>query len=106
MKSIILVLVVLSTLVSCNYLNTEDINCTTILEKERVVEKEGESYYLIYTDKGEFTIKDELLRGNFNSSNWYGSMKLGGKYSFSVGGFRSGFLSMYQNIHSKPRICK
>lgn len=104
-----LVVILLATLTSCNYMNTESYNCVLVKDKERVVKQNGdktESYYLIYTDKGEFTIKDELFRGNFSSSTWYGYMAVGERYTFDTGGYRKGFLSMYPNIHTKPVKCE
>jgi len=111
MKKIILLLTTTLLIVSCNYTNTEIIRDAKIIDKERVVKNSGESidsFYLIYTDKGEFTIKDELFRGNFKSSNWYGYIEKGKCYNFAVGGYRIGVLSSYQNIHQKPILvnCK
>ena len=94
--------------ISCNYMNTRHVRAAKVLEKERVtkyVNGRDKSYYLIYTDKGEFTIKDELFRGNFLSSKWYGIMKKDKCYTFEVGGYRSGFVSIYQNIHTEPVEC-
>ncbi|WP_370398398.1 hypothetical protein [Tenacibaculum dicentrarchi] len=92
--------------VSCNYTNTVKIKKAKVIEKERVTKNDGnggvDSFYLIYTDKGEFTLKDELFRGNFKSSNWYGKIQKGNCYDLVVGGYRNGLLSMYQNIHEKP----
>ncbi|MCG8805895.1 hypothetical protein G1K75_09525 [Tenacibaculum finnmarkense] len=92
--------------ISCNYTNTQTVKNAKIIDKERVTKSNGDagvdSFYLIYTDKGEFTIKDELLRGNFKSSTWYGKIEKGNCYNLVVGGYRQGFLSMYQNIHETP----
>ena len=93
---------------SCNYMNTQLIKNAKVLDKERVtknVDGSDQSYYLIYTDKGEFTIEDELFRGNFKSSNWYGKIQKDKCYNLTVGGYRNGFLSMYQNIHDAPIEC-
>lgn len=74
---------------------------TTVTDKERIVEKSGESiesYYLIYTEDGTLKLEDELLYGNFNSSDWYGKIKVDSTYEFTTIGFRIGFLSEYPNI--------
>ena len=105
MRKAIVVISLSISLFSCNYTNEKIIDCATILEKERILSEES-SYYLIYTDKGEFTIQDELFRGNFKSSKWYGKLQKNKIYSFKVGGYRNGVLSMYPNIHSNPIECK
>lgn len=74
---------------------------TTVTDKERIVKKSGdnlESYYLIYTEDGTLKLEDELLYGNFNSSDWYGKIKVDSTYEFTTIGWRIGFLSEYPNI--------
>lgn len=74
---------------------------TTVTDKERVVKKNGDnldSYYLIYTEDGTLKLEDELLYGNFNSSDWYGKIKVDSTYEFTTIGWRIGFLSEYPNI--------
>jgi hypothetical protein len=93
---------------SCSQFNLSREECALVMGKERITDtKKGNStsYYLIFTDKGEFTIADELLRGNFESSRWYGKMQVGKNYSFATGGYRIPFLSQYKNIYSEPKIC-
>jgi len=70
-------------------------------DKERIVKTSDgrtESYYLIFTDSGTFKLEDELLHGNFNSSDWYGKIKRDSTYTFTVIGFRIGLFSEYPNI--------
>ena len=74
---------------------------TTVTDKERIVEKSGDnldSYYLIYTEDGTLKLEDELFYGNFNSSDWYGKIKVDSTYEFTTIGWRIGFLSEYPNI--------
>jgi hypothetical protein len=74
---------------------------TTVTDKERIVTKDGEnldSYYLIYTENGTYKLEDELLYGNFRSSDWYGKIKVDSTYEFTTIGFRIGFMSEYPNI--------
>jgi len=74
---------------------------TNVTEKERIVTKNGDnldSYYLIYTENGTYKLEDELLYGNFHSSDWYGKIKVDSTYEFTTIGFRIGFISEYPNI--------
>lgn len=69
--------------------------------KERITVSNGdrtESKYLIFTDKEVFENTDTLLRGKFNSSDFYGKIKVGQTCNFLVSGWRVPFLSMYRNI--------
>ena len=88
----------------CTYMKKDNVQGAKILDKERIHNQEH-SYYLIYTDKGEFTIEDDLFRGNFKSSTWYGMLRRDSCYSFKTGGYRNGALSMYPNVISKPKKC-
>jgi hypothetical protein len=83
-----------------SYSNKETFS-TKVLEKERVMERSGKrfkSYYLIYTENGTYKLEDELLYGNFRSSDWYGKIKVDSTYEFTTIGFRVGILSEYPNI--------
>jgi len=75
---------------------------TKVLEKERVTKSDGngnvESYYLIFTEAGPLKLEDEMLYGNFNSSDWYGQIRKDSTYEFHTVGYRIGFLSEYPNI--------
>lgn len=70
----------------------------TIESKERIVDSEGSSKYLIFTDKGVFENTDSIFYWKWNSSDIYGNLKEGSTYSAHVYGFRFGFLSIYKNI--------
>lgn len=74
---------------------------TIVTGKERIVDSDGEnieSYYLIYTYDGTYKLEDELLYGNFRSSDWYGKIQVDSVYIFTTIGFRIGFLNEYPNI--------
>lgn len=74
---------------------------TTVTGKERIVKgnlDNIESYYLIYTEDGTLKLEDELLYGNFKSSDWYGKIKVDSTYEFTTIGWRIGFFSAYPNI--------
>ena len=57
-----------------------------------------ESYYLIFTEAGTFKLEDDLIYGNFNSSDWYGRIKRDSTYTFDLIGYRIGYMSEYPNI--------
>lgn len=103
-KPLIAILLTLCSLSSCTYIHTDRVNCELVTGKERVNNKAG-GYYLVFTDKGEYTVSDEFFRGNFKSSTWYGSLDVGKLYSFKTGGFRLPFFSKYPNIISQPKNC-
>ena len=108
-----LVIIVLLGIVAVEYAghnNVVSIRNAELLDKDRIVEitdGNSNSYYLIFTDKGEFKITDDLLRGNHKSSTWYGSMKIGESYNFTVDGFRNNaIITSYQNIISEPKLVR
>lgn len=74
----------------------------TVTGKERVNNDDG-SKYLIFGEKenGETLVVenvDSILRGKFNSSDFYGQLKIGNKYEITVVGARVPFSSMYENV--------
>ena len=74
---------------------------TKVLDKERITKQVNdrvESYYLIYTEAGTLKLEDELLYGNFNSSDWYGQIRKDSTYTFHTVGYRIGYLSEYPKI--------
>ena len=54
--------------------------------------------YMIYTDKGSFTMKDSIAYFRFSTSDDYGKIKKGSKYTLQAYGWRVPFLSVYENI--------
>jgi hypothetical protein len=84
----------LVTYVMSGYLLKETI-AAKITKTERVSDT-----YLIFTDKGVYSNRDDWRFIKFNSSNIYGklSQKIGQNVTFDVTGFRVPFLSWYQNI--------
>ena len=82
------------------YTHTETFTAK-VSDKERITEKSGDdidSYYLVYTDHGTLKLKDDILRGNWHSSDVYGSLKTDSTYTFQTSGYRIGFISTYPNI--------
>ena len=60
--------------------------------------------YLIYTDNGTYEITDSIAFFRWNSSDLYGSLKVGSTYECTVCGFRNPFLSSYENIITATEI--
>ncbi len=69
--------------------------------KERITKqyrKTIESFYVVYTDKGTFKLEDDMLRGNYYSSDVYGKIKQDSTYTIKTSGYRIGWASEYPNI--------
>jgi hypothetical protein len=82
------------------YIHTETLTAK-VSGKERITQKSGDnikSYYLVYTDHGTLKLEDDIFRGNWRSSDVYGSLRTDSTYTFKVSGYRIGFISSYPNI--------
>lgn len=80
---------------------TADTTTITITDKERIVERSGESVsskYLVFTETETFENTDCFVRFKFNSSDIQGRLKAGKTYTVDVYGWRIPFLSLYRNI--------
>jgi len=78
---------------------TSDTVTITVVDKERIVGRDGESSkYLVFTEAEVFENTDCLVLGKFNSSDVYGQLEIGETYRVEVYGWRIPFLSMYRNI--------
>ena len=51
-----------------------------------------------------FRNEDSLIKGKFNSSDFYGQIEVGKTYNFTIVGSRVPFLSMYPNIISFAKV--
>lgn len=75
----------------------------TITDKDRVY-NEDSSKYLIFGEDSEtgetrvFENTDTLIKGKFNSSDFYGNLKVGETYKITVVGYRIPLFSWYENI--------
>jgi hypothetical protein len=73
-----------------------------VVDKERITTSDSDgridSYYLIFTENETFKLEDDLVYGNFRSSDWYGQIRKDSTYTFEVIGYRIGYLSEYQKI--------
>lgn len=78
----------------------------TVTDKGIKTSKNGDnvtSKYLVYGEKSNgvvetYEITDNWLRGQFDSSNKYGTLQIGYKYKIKVVGYRVAFCSTYENI--------
>jgi acyl CoA:acetate/3-ketoacid CoA transferase beta subunit len=70
----------------------------TVSDKENICRGNDNCKYLIYTDKGVFQNTDTFWYLKYNSSDVYGDIKKGHKYTFKVTGWRWGFWSWYPNV--------
>jgi len=100
---VVAVLVVTSIIIFdiVSYIHTST-TTAKVTGKERIVETDNEgrveSFYLIYTDKGTIKLEDDVLRGNWESSDVYGKLKNDSSYTFTTTGYRFGLFSIYPNI--------
>jgi hypothetical protein len=61
---------------------------------------DGQTIYLIGTNKGVFKDNDSFPYLKFNSSDFYNQVKQGDAYNFEVTGWRIPFMSEWPNIVS------
>lgn len=99
---IVIVLMIFGFLYEVSKYNQKVSITTKVVDKERITESSSEgdieSYYLIFTEDGTFKLEDNLVYGNFRSSDWYGQIKRDSIYTFNLIGYRIGYLSEYQTI--------
>lgn len=93
-----------------NYETSEEHTYTAYVTNMDVKTKDRESKYLVFTrlvDTDEvrvFQITDSYSHGRFNSSDLYGSIEVGKTYVFTVYGYRTEYLSEYENILSVEEV--
>lgn len=76
--------------------NTQDV---LVNKTEQRCEGGENCQYLVFTDKGVFRNTDsKLLEFKWNSSDLYGDLVAGQRYTIRYYGVRFGFFSMYPNI--------
>lgn len=97
--------VLFAVMASCSagisYGTIKTVSNVTITDKERIVERSGESTsskYLVFTDTETFENTDSLWHFKFDSSDIYGKFQPGQVCDLTVTGFRVSFMSMYRNI--------
>jgi hypothetical protein len=100
---IFIFLIIICLLGSCVYTEGNYRKVTVTVTDKGIKNYKGGSKYLIYTKDennkiATYRIEDSLVQGKFNSSDIYGSIEVGKKYTFEIAGERNEFLSMYPNI--------
>jgi hypothetical protein len=85
-----------------NYAYSTHEKTCTVSGKEVVVTGNGEDVkhqMRVHTDDcGSFRVGDAALKGKFTSSDTYGKLKEGHRYTFKYYGHRSGWRSAFPNI--------
>ena len=81
----------------------------TVTEKTIKRRSEDSDQYLVFVDLdngGNTTLRivDSFIDGRFDSSDWYGRVKVGQKYKFNTRGKRRGCASSYPNITEMLKI--
>jgi len=74
---------------------------TTVTHKERVCSfssKGGSCKYLVYTEETTFRVQDSILAWRWNSSDFYGKIKVCHRYRLTYYGIRFGLGSHYPNL--------
>lgn len=73
----------------------------TVTVEEKWIKSSGDSgqTYLLGTTGGVLSIKDNLVFGQFRSSDLYFRIKEGETYCFKLSGVRFGLFSMYPNVY-------
>jgi len=81
------------------YINHAEHENVEVIKTERV-NTDDSSYYLIFFEDG-LTVKvaDQLFYGNFRSSDHYGKIREGEKYTVETHGFRVGFFNVYPILY-------
>lgn len=105
----VIVLVALVALVAPAIAKTTNIQTykVTVQDKGRVGgDKDGK--YLVYCLDAEgnsrvFEVTDSLFKFRFNSADTYNLIQVGETYTFTAGGYRIPFFSMYPNIYEMTK---
>lgn len=86
-----------------HYTTKEDV-VFVVEDRERIVDSDRQSRYMIWADLGHrtevFENTDTLLAFKFNSADLYGHMRVGYTCEATVNGFRIPFFSTNRNILS------
>jgi hypothetical protein len=100
--TLVIVSIIAAIIFEISKYNNRETVTTKVVGKERIVESNSDnsiiSYYLVFTEAGTFKLEDDIVYGNFRSSDWYGDIKSDEVYEFEVIGWRIGYISEYPNI--------
>lgn len=93
--------IILCVMIFGSYYDRQD-TTVTVTGKERVCDSSGDSgttcRYLIFTDETTFAVEDSIVIGRFDSSDFYGQIRVCHRYDITYYGWRQGFFSLYPNI--------
>jgi hypothetical protein len=84
---------------------TSETEVVKIIKTERINnQKNTDSQYLIYTDKGVYKNVDQWRIWKFNSSDIYGKLEQGKVFKIKSYGFRITFFDIYPNINTIEEV--
>ena len=81
------------------YNNTKKIETLTLADKWTKRTSQYGEKYLIGTDKGVYSVTDNLWAGKFRASDTYASLTEGQTVCAETSGYRLGIVSSYRNIN-------
>ena len=83
---------------------TSDSITTTVTDKHRVVDRDGDSKWIVMTEDMSFQNSDALWHMKFNSTDIQGKLRVDGTYRIEYYGWRVPVMSMYPNIISVEEV--
>lgn len=85
--------------------NSDYTTACVVTDKDRAANKDGKSDMRIYTENcGTLNVKDNFLKGAWNSSDVYAEIEVGKTYDFTATGFRIPFLSIFPGITAATEV--
>lgn len=94
-----------------NLVQNDPVTCKVVDKDRSTVSQDGssKSVFRIYTegcgsDNETLGIGDNIIAGNWNSSDLYAKIKVGETYQFKTVGVRNGFLSSFREITSVTKV--
>lgn len=83
----------------------EESKSCTVTGKESVAQGEEGHEYRVYTEQcGTLAVRDDWIRGRFNSADSYGQMHPGRTYNMVTLGWRIPILSIMPNIYTASEV--
>lgn len=87
-----------------HYGNPQTIECTINEKWVKRPSNNSSEKYLVSCDDKVYEITDLMLIGKLNSADIYANLHIGKRYEIQTTGYRSGYLSTYQNINAYKEI--
>ena len=102
---IVAVSIIVTPIYAISWSNTHSTVTCTVESKDRATKAKGGSDQRIYTeDCGVLSVADDMLNGQWNSSDLYAQIDEGKVYTFETVGWRNGFLSAFPNVISAQEV--